>query len=225
MNSSPVHSTQTSIHADLERLVLKHAQTTYLRPIPAFSRLVFEEIVRSIDSAPESRIILDSCCGTGESTAFLASTNPHCYVIGLDKSALRTKKHNAQELKQECSNYGVWRADVEDLWRLLGEYLAASGRSIEKHYCLYPNPYPKPHHILRRWHGHPLFSEMLRLSAETELRTNWRLYAEEFTQAASILGYKASLEEFCPDEPMTAFERKYHASGHPLFRVSVFRNK
>jgi tRNA (guanine-N7-)-methyltransferase len=221
MNSSPVQSSQTSIHPDLKRIVHKHAETTYLRPIPDFSRAVFEEILRTIDSMPLENVILDSCCGTGESTAYLASAYPHCYVVGLDKSALRTKKHIAQE----PSNYGIWRANVEDVWRLLGEYCTEKGGVMKRHYCLYPNPYPKPHHILRRWHGHPLFAQMLCLATRTEIRTNWRVYAEEFAYAASLLDYTASLEEIIPETPISAFERKYHASKHTLYRVQVWHEQ
>ena len=227
MNSSPVSSLQTSIHENLERLVLKHQATVYLRPIPDFSRQVFAEILNAVHqyqhSTLQTRIILDSCCGTGESMAQIAAQNPTAFVIGCDKSAHRTKRHVAHEV----SNYGIWRADVEDVWRLLGAWLQENGevegaRRLKKHFLLYPNPYPKPHHILRRWHGHPLFPTMLALADETELRTNWRIYAEEFARGASILGYAASMEEYIPQQQaMTAFERKYAASGHTLYRVVV----
>ncbi len=215
MNSNLIESPQVSIHADLERLVRKHASTTYLRPIPEFSRRVADEIILFCEQYPEKRIILDSCCGTGESTAHLAEQFPNALVIGLDKSAHRTKKHIASEAR----NYSIWRADVEDVWRLLGEYLQKNNRTLDKHFLLYPNPYPKPQHILRRWHGHPLFPAIMRLAPQTELRTNWRVYAEEFCQAAQILGCKAVCEDFVPEMPITAFERKYAASGHTLYKV------
>ncbi|TAE25487.1 MAG: SAM-dependent methyltransferase [Candidatus Kapaibacterium sp.] len=232
MNSSPVHSSQTSIHADLERLVRKHAATEYLRPIPPFSAAVFAEICGTVQQwlqeHPSASIVLDSCCGTGESTAHLARRHTNAFVIGIDKSAHRTKKHGQLEHNNdstETRNYQVWRADCEDIWRLLPTLFREQKIICEKHYCLYPNPYPKPHHILRRWHGHPLFSHMLALSAETEMRTNWRVYAEECAEAARILGYTAHYQELSIDAPfgdaMTAFERKYAASGHTLYKICM----
>ena len=215
MNSAPVESRQTSPHANLEQLVRKHEATSYLRPVPDFSRRVADEIVSFIEQSPKHRIILDSCCGTGESTAHLAEQFPDAIVIGLDKSTHRTTKHIASK----ASNYNIWRADVEDVWRLLGNYVQQNNRTLHQHYLLYPNPYPKPHHILRRWHGHPLFPAMMRLAPQTELRTNWRIYAEEFAHAAIILGYEAVCTEFIPAAPITAFERKYAASEHRLYKV------
>ncbi len=225
MNSSPVQSSQTSIHADLERLVRKHAATEYLRPIPPFSAAMFGEICVAITEwlreHPGANIMLDSCCGTGESTAHLAHRHANAFVIGIDKSAHRIQKHNGAEAR----NYEVWRADCEDMWRLLAYYFHEQKIVCEKHYCLYPNPYPKPHHLVRRWHGHPLFSQMLALSAETEVRTNWHIYAEECAEAARILGYTAHCQEISIDAPfedaMTAFERKYAASGHTLYQVCM----
>jgi tRNA (guanine-N7-)-methyltransferase len=215
MNSKHIESPQTSIHADIGRFVQKHATTTYLRPIPDFSRRVADEIVLFCERHLEKGIILDSCCGTGESTAHLAAQFPDALVIGLDKSQHRTQKH----LANKASNYQLWRADVEDVWRLLGEYLQRNNRTLDKHCLFYPNPYPKPYHILRRWHGHPLFPAMMHLAPYTELRTNWRVYAEEFCQASLLLGYEAICAEFVPETPITAFERKYTASGHTLYKV------
>jgi tRNA (guanine-N7-)-methyltransferase len=215
MNSTPVESRQVSIHDHLERLVQKHEATSYLRPIPDFSRRVADEIVNFIEQTPTYKIILDSCCGTGESTASLAAQFPSAIVIGLDKSTHRTKKHIASN----ASNYRIWRADVEDLWRLLGAYVHESSRIFDQHYLFYPNPYPKPHHILRRWHGHPLFPEMMRLAPQMELRTNWDIYANEFTHASLMLGYEAICTTYSPATPITTFERKYAASGHTLYKV------
>ncbi len=220
MPSRTVESSQTGIHDNLELLVVKHTQTEYLRPIPDFSRLAFQEFERCFAGSGKSCIILDSCCGTGESTLHLAMQHPDCFVVGVDKSAHRLGKHSVSAAGSEffkANNYTVLRADVEDFWRLASNY---SSR-IMKHCIFYPNPYPKPHHIMRRWHGHPLFVPMLRLAPETELRTNWRIYAEEFAFASLLLGYKARLQEMGDIQPVSAFERKYQASGHALFQVVV----
>lgn len=220
MISRTVESTQTSIHDNLESLVVKHTHSEYLRPIPDFSRLAFQEFERRFAASEKSHIILDSCCGTGESTLHLAMRHPDCFVVGVDKSAHRLGKHSASAVGSElfkASNYTILRADVEDFWRLASKYSS----QIIRHCIFYPNPYPKSHHIMRRWHGHPLFAPMLRLAPETELRTNWRIYAEEFAFASSLLGYTVGLHEMRDIQPVSAFERKYHASGHALFQVVV----
>lgn len=218
--SRTVESTQTSIHDNLALLVVKHTQSEYLRPIPDFSRLAFQEFERRFAASEKNHIILDSCCGTGESTLHLAMQNPDCFVVGVDKSAHRLGKHSVSAAGGEffkARNYTILRADVEDFWRLASSYSS----QVIRHCIFYPNPYPKPHHIMRRWHGHPLFAPMLRLAPETELRTNWRIYAEEFAFASSLLGYTVRLQEMSDIQPVSAFERKYQASGHVLFQVVV----
>ena len=67
-----------------------------------------------------------------------------------------------------------------------------------------------------------VFPLLPRLAPETELRTNWRIYAEEFARAWEILGLpRPEVEriEVDPGAALTPFERKYALSGHDLWRV------
>jgi tRNA (guanine-N7-)-methyltransferase len=51
------------------------------------------------------------------------------------------------------------------------------------------------------------------------LRTNWEIYAREFSQALTLARRPTELTSFVPEEPMTRFEAKYAASEHTLWRV------
>jgi len=54
------------------------------------------------------------------------------------------------------------------------------------------------------------------------LRTNWKIYAEEFSLAIHILGrYAPPVVSFQPSEPLSPFERKYAQSGHCLYRLTI----
>ena len=95
-----VLSNQEGPFKDLEKLVRKYACTPYLRPIADHTRLAFadaEQFIgdfyakRPAQSAPLP-VILDSGCGTGESTFHLANQFPDIPVIGIDKSAVRLEK-------------------------------------------------------------------------------------------------------------------------------------
>jgi len=115
-------------------------------------------------------------------------------------------------------NMCLIRARVEDFWRLLH----ADGVRPVRHFLLYPNPWPKAAHFKRRWHGHPVFPELLALGGLLELRSNWRIYAEEFRQAAEICGIHAPpVVSFSVQSPLSPFERKYAASGHRLYRLGI----
>lgn len=118
-----------------------------------------------------------------------------------------------------ANNLFLVRADVIDFWRLALEH----NWSIDKHYVLYPNPWPKKRQIKRRFHGHPVFFDMIRLAKYIELRSNWQIYAEEFAIALSIVAHqKIAAEEIkVVQHYFSPFEKKYAESGHRLFRVAA----
>jgi tRNA (guanine-N7-)-methyltransferase len=59
---------------------------------------------------------------------------------------------------------------------------------------------------------------MLALGGALELRTNWKVYAEEFAQALRIAGVQPQADLLKLESPLTPFERKYQASAHELWR-------
>lgn len=216
-SSSPVTSNQTGLHKNLERVVAKHVSSIFNKPISAHTRQAFLKLQESVNLA-EHAIILDSGCGTADSSLHLARNFPEHLVIGVDKSQHRLSK------AQLCgaANLRLLRADLTDFWRLL----AGAGLQLDGHYIFYPNPWPKSKHLQRRWHGHPIFPVMLGLSSRLELRTNWEIYAREFTAALNFLlntGYltgKFEYQSIRPALPISAFEKKYLDSGHTLYQVT-----
>jgi tRNA (guanine-N7-)-methyltransferase len=212
-NSRKIQSAQTTPHPRLRGIVRKHLEASYRRrPSDAGSR-AFAGIVDRLAQAP---FILDAGCGSGTSTSALADLFPNRLVLGVDKSAARLKI--GQRLISTGAappNAVLLHCELVDFWQLV----AAAGLRCESQYLLYPNPWPKPEHLMRRWHAHPVFPALLALGGAIELRTNWRVYAEELTDALQIAGIRAHCAEFVPDAPLTPFERKYAASGHALWKV------
>ena len=232
-----VTSNQTDIYKDLEAVVRKYASTTFLRPVADHTRTAFEracEFVRSFASqagctcGPFS-LVLDSGCGTGESTLHLARRFPDYPVIGIDKSAVRLDKaaQSANRLAESDATHDLprnafyVRAELIDFWRLALDKVKAGQWNIPYHALYYPNPWPKQSEAGRRFHLHPIFPTLLQLAQETELRTNWEVYAQEFALAAKILGYNATVLQFSPNPPQTAFERKYNEARQTLWRVTI----
>ena len=159
-------------------------------------------------------LILDAGCGVGLSTRRLAERFADQAVIGIDRSADRLSRDHGPL----PDNALLVRADLVDFWRLA---LAADWRPV-RHYLLYPNPYPKAAHLKMRWHGHAVFPVILALGGRLELRSNWKLYVEEFALALELaVGVSAAVEPHAPVECLTPFEQKYHASGQPLWRLVV----
>lgn len=212
--SRQVISNQQVIHADLDRIVLKHMESTFQKPISEISRKAFAAANR-LYQQHKGEIILDSGCGVGESTYHIAKKFPEALVFGVDQSEHRINCNHDWVLPDNAS---LIRADLIDFWRLA----VASNWQLAQHYLLYPNPWPKKKHLQRRWHGHPVFSVLKDLGGKIELRTNWQLYAEEFAQALMLLtGKKCPLEQLQPEQAISPFERKYQLSGQTLYRLRL----
>jgi tRNA G46 methylase TrmB len=225
--SSTVRSTQTTLHPRLGALVRKHMSAEWRQPLHAPTVEAFTDLVATgVD--PEQKIVLDSGCGTGLSTRQIAEYHPDCLVIGVDQSKARLRKlpggHlSARQFSPGCFIYRegnmIWlRAELASFWRLALQ----AGWRLHRHYLLYPNPWPKPGQVLRRWHAHPVFPVLLQLGGQLELRCNWEVYAREFVAAVEMAGCRdVQLTEGVDSVITTPFERKYHNSGQSLYCVIV----
>ena len=207
-NSRRISSQQQRPHPDLHRLVTRHLDTRWQRPLHTLTPPVLEALSDAL--AGGRPLVLDSFCGTGHSTRILAQWHPDCTVIGVDKSSSRLARHG----ERSDDNYLLLRAQCEEVWA----WLAARGCRLQAHYLLYPNPWPKPAQLQRRVHGHPGFASLLRLGGRLELRCNWQVYAEEFGLALAVAGLLPAVSRLPEGDPLSLFERKYRNSGHPLWR-------
>ena len=165
---------------------------------------------------PLPPLVLDAGCGTGQSTLLLARMLPDCLVIGVDKSEARLARGGAVQPVQRDANAIRLRAELETFWRLA----RARGWRLHRHYLLYPNPWPKPGQLQRRWHAHPVFPDLLALGGRLEMRCNWEPYAREFAFAVNdFCGTGRAPEPVGKGPPLSPFERKYRNSGLPLYSV------
>ena len=216
-NSRPVHSSQEGVHLSLEAVISRHLSSCWRKPVAVHNQLVFQHLQQwRAQQGGNRAMILDSGCGTGRAARVLAGRYPDALVIGVDQSAARLQRGN-ERFGKLPDNLQLVRAECADIWRLM---LEACWR-INRHFLLYPNPWPKPGHLQRRWHGHPVFPQLLTLSMALELRTNWPVYAEEMAAALALAGRAASLQRFVPEQPISDFEEKYRASGHTLIRLTT----
>ena len=212
--SRPVTSNQPGIHEHLASVVARHARSAFLKPISVHTRAAFEQ-GRAAWLASGAPLILDAGCGVGMSTLRLAARFPSHFVLGVDQSADRLSRELRWE-GERPANCLTLRADLVDFWRLMLEHQMHP----ERHYLLYPNPWPKKAHLGRRWHGHPVFPTIVALGGQIECRSNWQVYIDEFAAALTQLtGSTVATETVDEDSagPLTPFEEKYRRSGHDLW--------
>lgn len=221
-NSAAVKSTQDGPHRRLFEVVDRHRASVWRQPIAEHSRVAWQALKAWLQPRSGMPLILDSGCGTGASSVALAAANPQSVVVGADQSLERLSRLGELqgELLPFAENAALLRAPLQDLWRLL----LADGVSLRRHLIWYPNPWPKPEHLQRRWHAHPVFPTLLALGGDIQLRSNWRVYVDEFAQALAIFGWTSTVTPIdASADPVTPFERKYRDSGHPLWRLDAAR--
>ena len=212
--SRPVSSNQPGIHDHLAQVIARHASSTFLKPISTHTRHAFEQGYAAWQASGRA-LILDAGCGVGMSTLRLAARFPSQFVLGIDQSADRLSRELRWE-GERPDHCLTLRADLVDFWRLMLEHQMHP----ERHYLLYPNPWPKKAQLGRRWHGHPVFPTIVALGGVVECRSNWQTYIDEFGAALTQLTGKVVTTEVVPDDPagpLTPFEEKYRRSGHRLW--------
>jgi tRNA (guanine-N7-)-methyltransferase len=213
--SRHVASSQADIHPRLEAILARHLARPWRQPPHGPSVRAFEAL-EGLLAGKRASLVLDSGCGTAQSTRKLAERFPESCVIGVDKSLARLGRGGVSRFPHREGNAILVRAELETFWRLCAE----RGWRLQRHYLLYPNPWPKASQLRRRWHAHPVFPDMLRLGGRLELRCNWEIYAREFAFSVNrICGTALEVQRLDPSEPLSPFERKYRASGHALYSV------
>lgn len=214
-NSRSVTSSQNTPHPRLDEIVARHLRETYRRRPSDGGRGAFAAISDRL-AAANGAFVLDAGCGTGQSTFELARRFPTQLVIGVDKSTARlAAAQRAVAAGDAPANALLLHCELVDFWQLA----AAAELRCSKQFLFYPNPWPKPEQVMRRWHAHPVLPALLALGGAIELRTNWRVYAKEFARTLMLAGRDARIEVCAPTESLTPFERKYMASAHALWRV------
>ncbi|MGJ7456742.1 methyltransferase domain-containing protein [Halomonas sp. MA07-2] len=214
-SSRSIDTNQQGPHEDLARRVTRALEHPLRKPVAEHTRTAFASARTWLAARSGIPLILDAGCGVGLSTRRLAARFPAHALIGVDRSESRLSR----EYGSLSDNALLVRADLVDFWRLA---LADGWRPV-RHYLLYPNPYPKAAHLKMRWQGHPVLPAILALGGRLELRSNWRLYVEEFALAVhQVTGREAQVVIHEPKgDPLTPFEKKYHASGQMLWKLAV----
>jgi tRNA G46 methylase TrmB len=227
-DSKVIITNQTGIHEKLTDIVAKHLSHPFKKPYQPHTQQAFQEmdslVQDFLQANPTGEIMLDACCGVGQSTRILAQKNPQALIIGVDKSAHRINRNIEGFTENDgynAQNYHLVRADLNDFYRLV----KAANWPVTKHYILYPNPWPKSKHIQRRWHGSAVFPQMINIGDTLILRSNWRLYLEEFQQAAKQIALHGELSQVnvAEEQALTPFEAKYQSSGQICWQLTLYK--
>jgi tRNA (guanine-N7-)-methyltransferase len=214
-NSPQIVSPQSGTHPRLAEVVLRHRDHAWRAPLhgPTMTQFARWQAQRETSARP---LLVDLGCGHGDSTLLLAARHPQAELLGIDQSAHRLARLAPDGFAVHVAGTLV-RAEAATWMRALAE----AGIAVDTLFLLYPNPWPKSEHLMRRWHGHPVFPLLL-AARRVVLRTTWPIYADEFAVAAALLGRPAQVRALGDaDAVLTPFERKYRESGHARFELVI----
>lgn len=206
-------TSQLEPHRDIVNIARKHASTTYLKPISPRQKLAFETAMNWL-SARQGPVIIDAGCGKAMSSLRLSAIFPQHAILAIDKSSKRLPN-----VRHSTDKIFFLQASLVDFYL----QAATSEFFIDRHYLLYPNPWPKPQQLMRRWHGHPIFPHLLTLAKTTIIRSNWLIYLQEFAAAAqAIANVACTIDKLQPTPPpLTHFEQKYWHAGEDTYELIV----
>lgn len=216
--SKIVTSDQIGPHENLIKIISKYSTTNFKRPISDFGHKTMEELLPVLSNY--KKIILDTGCGTGESSYNLAIQNPDAFVLGVDKSQSRIERKNAFKKDRDICNFTIVRAELLDIWPLLYHYGQECDWKIVKQCLFYPNPWPKKKSVKLRWPASPIMPFLCAIGGEIDVRSNWKIYLEEMKVSLEYFtNKKFEVLEFKPQNPETLFEKKYMLSGQSLYQI------
>lgn len=249
--SCPPTESQTLISA-VTKHVLNLDRYLEKKPIAPHTATAFQLAQQKILLGSQAPLILDSGCGTGRSSLLLGSLYPDACVIGVDRSIARLEKNNnyikadtdvydPEELVENIAE-NVWliRAELVDFWRCARQ----ANLVFDRHFLLYPNPYPKKSRLQSRWYAHPSFPLLLQSSPCITVRSNWKQFLVEMAQsvqiADTVLQQYANQRNYArpfvsstlveprlraqDEEPWTNFEEKYQRANEATYELLLMND-
>ena len=199
---------------------MAHSRTRLFQPPPAPQ---IPPVPAEFFSAP---LDLEIGAGVGQHAITYALKHPERYLIALEQ----THERSALFERRVAQHAGLGR-----LWRVQAKAEAfvphfLPPRCLDRVFILYPNPWPKPKHLNRRFYGMPFMGcliSRLKEGGELILATNKFFYYEEaklsLTTQWGLEGVQSGALS-SSWHPRTPFEKKYLERGETCYQ-GVFRKR
>ena len=162
---------------------------------------------------------VDLGCGDGSFLCAMAQLFPKINFLGIERLAKRVE--TVRRKAEKIENVRVLRADTLFAVR----YLLPKS-SVEAFYLLFPDPWPKRRHQLRR-----IFTSgfLEAIAVALEQHGVLRVATDQFDYFQQVERISRAHLEFqvvarSPDDtllPLTKFERKFRKQGEPIHRLTL----
>jgi len=162
-------------------------------------------------------VIVDLGCGDGSFTCELARNQPEKNFLGIDKMAGRVGKTSRKAAG--LGNVRVLNVEIAYAVRFL-----LPAESVETFFLLFPDPWPKRRHHRRRLVTTNFLTSIhcaLEPQGILSIATDQVDYFGQIQRAAREHPGFAIVDIAGSDLPMTKFEKRFHALGAPIHRLSL----
>ncbi|MDQ3119316.1 MAG: tRNA (guanosine(46)-N7)-methyltransferase TrmB [Verrucomicrobiota bacterium] len=187
------------------------------------AELVLESVVTPLDLARgfarSAPLEVDLGCGDGAFLVALAEGSPDRNFLGVEQMVGRVRGACRKIGDRALPNARILRLEISHSLSLFPR------GSVDVFHLLFPDPWPKRRHHVRR----VVTPEFLRAAARAlagggifQIKTDQEDYLGAMKQAA---GEVQELEAIVEDEhrpgPTTTFEERFRAAGLPIFRLTL----
>jgi len=162
-------------------------------------------------------LVIDLGCGDGAFICELARKYPDKNFLGIDKMPGRVAKTS----RKATGLPNVRVLNVEIAYAV--QYLLRE-ESVESFYLLFPDPWPKRRHHRRRLVDTNFLNSVhraLQSNGILNIATDRLDYYEQIQRVAQDHSGLTIADPAENDLPMTKFEKRFHALGAPIHRLSL----
>jgi tRNA (guanine-N7-)-methyltransferase len=193
-----------------------------MSPAAAVFEVVPEDDSRALDLPSifgrVAPLEVDLGCGDGSFLTELASHNPERNFLGVEKLYGRVRSACKKIARLELNNARILRADIPHTAQQL-----LPARSVEVFHLLFPDPWPKRRHHVRRVFTAELLASVARaLTADGQFRvaTDDTDYFQEMTRVVGRVPFFQERDDVAPAAlPSTTFERRFVERGLEIHRL------
>jgi tRNA (guanine-N7-)-methyltransferase len=202
------------------------------------SRMIFlavDDAPLALDLLPDWRAVLGDCAGSleleigsgqGGFALGFARDRPDCTLVAVEQRRKFAEELRARARQREHANLVVLQGDA----RLLAPRLFRAG-SLAAIHVHFPDPWWKRRHHRRRLVDDGMSQLLLGLLAPgglLDFRTDVERYATEALERLEGIGFSNEAGQGCfaeraPDEIPSTREKRYLASGQPVWRLRLRR--
>jgi tRNA (guanine-N7-)-methyltransferase len=196
--------------------------TAPIRPEAAAAELVVGDDSRTLDLASifgrVAPLEVDLGCGDGSFLTELAAQNPERNFLGVEKLFGRVRSACKKIARLELSNARILRGEIPHT----AEQLLPAG-SVDVFHLLFPDPWPKRRHHVRRVFTTELLASLARALTSGGLfrvATDDTDYFQEMTRVLARVSFFQQHDDTAATAlPSTTFEKRFLERGLEIHRL------